>query len=100
MAAGFYGLAKLGMNGLTLTLSSELGPQGIRINAIAPGPTDTEALEKTAGSFADQLVAQLPLSRRGQPSDMLGMVLFLLSDASSWITGQVFNVDGGQIRRP
>jgi len=100
MGAGYYGLAKLGVNGLTQCLARELGPQGIRVNAIAPGPTDTQALKNTAGSFADQIVAQLPLSRLGQPTDMLETVLFLLSDASAWITGQVINVDGGQIMRP
>ena len=100
MGVGFYGLAKLGMNGLTQCLASELGPQKIRINAIAPGPTDTDALKKTAGAYADQLVATLPISRLGQPADMVEACLFLLSDASAWITGQVVNVDGGQIRRP
>ncbi|MGH0028854.1 MAG: SDR family oxidoreductase [Myxococcota bacterium] len=100
MGVGFYGLAKLGMNGLTQCLAGELGPQGIRVNAIAPGPTDTEALAKTAGDFAKQLAAGLPLARLGQPSDMVSACLFLLSDAASWITGQVVNVDGGQIRRP
>jgi len=100
MGVGFYGLAKLGMNGLTQCLAAELGPQGIRINAIAPGPTDTEALKKTAGPVADQIVASLPLSRKGKPADMVDTCLFLLSDAASWITGQVVNVDGGQIRRP
>ena len=100
MAAGYYGLAKLGVNGLTQCLARELGPQGVRVNAIAPGPTETDALAKTAGAFADQIVAQLPLSRKGQPEDMVSACLFLLSDAASWITGQVINVDGGQIMRP
>jgi len=100
MGVGFYGLAKLGINGLTQCLAAELGPQGVRINAIAPGPTDTEALEKTAGPIADQIVDTLPIKRKGQPADMVETCLFLLSDASSWITGQVVNVDGGQIRRP
>ncbi len=100
MGVGFYGLAKLGINGLTQCLASELGHQNIRINAIAPGPTDTEALKKTAGAAADQIVATLPLARKGQPADMVETCLFLLSDAASWITGQVINVDGGQIRRP
>lgn len=100
MGVGFYGLAKLGINGLTQCLASELGPQGIRVNAIAPGPTDTEALRKTAGSYADQIVAGLPLARLGQPTDMVETCLFLLSDAAAWITGQVVNVDGGQVRRP
>jgi 3-oxoacyl-[acyl-carrier protein] reductase len=100
MGAGYYGLAKLGINGLTQCLSRELGPMGIRVNAIAPGPTDTPALKSTAGNFAAQLVAQLPLRRLGQPEDMVRACLFLLSDAASWITGQIVNVDGGQISRP
>ena len=100
MGVSFYGLAKLGMNGLTGCLAGELGPQGIRINAIAPGPTDTDALKKTAGPVADQIVAGLPIQRIGRPEDMVETCLFLLSDAASWITGQVINVDGGQIRRP
>ncbi len=100
MGVSFYGLAKLGMNGLTGCLAGELGPQKIRINAIAPGPTDTEALKKTAGTMADQIVAALPIRRLGRPEDMVETCLFLLSDSAAWITGQVINVDGGQIRRP
>jgi NAD(P)-dependent dehydrogenase (short-subunit alcohol dehydrogenase family) len=100
MGVGFYGLAKLGVNGITQATARELGGMGIRVNAIAPGPTDTPALEKTAGAAAGMIVQQLPLSRLGQPADHLEMLLFLLSDAASWITGQVINVDGGQIMRP
>jgi 3-oxoacyl-[acyl-carrier protein] reductase len=100
MGVSFYGLSKLGINGLTQCLAGELGGSNIRINAIAPGPTDTEALKKTAGPIADEIVATLPLPRLGQPADMVQACLFLLSDAAAWITGQVVNVDGGQIRRP
>jgi 3-oxoacyl-[acyl-carrier protein] reductase len=100
MGVGYYGLTKLGINGLTQCLARELGPQKIRVNAIAPGPTETEALAKTAGAYADEIVKTLPLARLGQPKDMFETCLFLLSDASSWITGQVINVDGGQIMRP
>ena len=100
MGVGFYGLAKLGINGITQATARELGHMGIRVNAIAPGPTDTPALEKTAGAAADAIVAQLPLSRIGKPVDHVDMLLFLLSDGASWITGQVVNVDGGQIMRP
>jgi 3-oxoacyl-[acyl-carrier protein] reductase len=100
MGVGYYGLAKLGVNGLTQCLARELGPSKIRVNAIAPGPTDTEALRKTAGDYVKLILAQMPLARLGQTEDMVNACLFLLSDAASWITGQVVNVDGGQISRP
>jgi 3-oxoacyl-[acyl-carrier protein] reductase len=96
--SNFYGLAKVGVNGLTQQLSRELGGQNIRINA--PGPVDTEANRTTtAAKMVDDIVKGLPLSRMGTPQDVVGMCLFLLSDDASWITGQVFDVDGGQIFR-
>jgi NAD(P)-dependent dehydrogenase (short-subunit alcohol dehydrogenase family) len=100
MGVGFYGLAKLGVNGLTHALVRELGAYGIRINAIAPGPTDTEALGRTAGAAAQHIVSQLAIPRLGQPADLVETCLFLLSDGASWLTGQIVNVDGGQITRP
>jgi 3-oxoacyl-[acyl-carrier protein] reductase len=99
MNAGYYGVAKLTMNGITTSLARELGPRGIRINAIAPGPTETSALQKTAGEFAQQMIKTMPLARLGQPQDMADAVLFLLSDEASWITGHILNVDGGQLMR-
>jgi len=101
MSAGFYGLAKLAINGLTGCLARELGPSGIRVNAIAPGPTETGALKSVVpDAFIQPMVAQLALARIGTPADHVPTMLFLLSDAASWITGQVVNVDGGQIMRP
>ena len=98
--SNFYGLAKTGINGLTQQLSRELGGQNIRINAIAPGPIDTEANRTTTPQeIVADIVKGLPLSRMGTPEDLVGMCLFLLSDEASWITGQIFNVDGGQIIR-
>lgn len=97
--SGFYGLAKVGINGLTQQLAHELGGRNIRVNAIAPGPTDTAATEKQAGAYVDQLVADLALKRKGTVDDMAGACLFLLSDDASWITGQILNVDGGQTFR-
>jgi len=98
--SNFYGLAKVGVNGLTQQLSRELGGQNIRINAIAPGPIDTEANRTTTPKeMVDDIVKGLPLSRIGTPEDLVGMCLFLLSDEASWVTGQIFNVDGGQIFR-
>ncbi|MFZ4372688.1 MAG: SDR family oxidoreductase [Mycobacterium sp.] len=98
--ANYYGLAKVGINGLTQQLSRELGGQNIRINAIAPGPIDTEANRTTTPQeMVADIVRNIPLSRMGQPEDLVGMCLFLLSDQARWITGQIFNVDGGQIIR-
>jgi 3-oxoacyl-[acyl-carrier protein] reductase len=101
MGIGFYGIAKLALNGITQSLARELGPLGIRINAIAPGPTDTEATRSVVPEpYMKQILAQMPLSRMGKPEDLVGTCLFLLSNEAAWITGQVINVDGGQIMRP
>ena len=100
MYANYYGLAKAGVNGLTIQLAHELGGSNIRINAIAPGPTDTDAARTVVpGSIVDDIVRGLALKRQGTPEDMAGMLSFLLSDDASWITGQIFNVDGGQVVR-
>ena len=100
MYSNYYGLAKAGINGLTIQLAHELGGSNIRINAIAPGPTDTEAARTVVpGSIVDDIVKGLAIKRQGTPADLASMCLFLLSDESSWITGQIFNVDGGQVVR-
>ncbi|HXQ44382.1 MAG TPA: SDR family oxidoreductase [Acidimicrobiales bacterium] len=99
--AGYYGWAKAGVNSLTQQLAHELGGMKIRVNAIAPGPTDTEAARSVVpDSYMRQLVGSLALKRQGQPADLVGMCLFLLSDDAQWVTGHVFNVDGGQVMRP
>jgi NAD(P)-dependent dehydrogenase (short-subunit alcohol dehydrogenase family) len=98
--SGFYGLAKVGLNGLTQQLAHELGGDNIRVNAIAPGPTDTAATRAQVGEgYAKELVKNLALKRLGTPEDLAGMCLFLLSDEAAWITGQIVNVDGGQVFR-
>jgi len=97
--SGSYGLAKVAINGLTQQLAHELGGMNIRVNAIAPGPTDTEATRTQAGDHVNTLVQGLALKRVGQPQDMVGACLFLLSDEASWVTGQILNVDGGQVFR-
>ncbi len=98
--SGFYGLAKVGINGLTQQLAHELGGMNIRVNAIAPGPTDTQATRTQAGDAAHDIVRNsLALKRIGQVEDMVGACLFLLSDDASWITAQILDVDGGQVFR-
>ena len=99
--SGFYGLAKSGLNFLPAALAHELGHMKIRINAVAPGPTATEALDKQVPrDFQDPLVQSLALKRLGEPADHVGPVLFLLSDEAGWITGHTLAVDGGQVTRP
>jgi NAD(P)-dependent dehydrogenase (short-subunit alcohol dehydrogenase family) len=98
--SGFYGLAKSGINGLTQQLAHELGGMGIRVNAIAPGPTDTAATRAQVGDRADELVKGLAIKRMGRTEDMVGACLYLLSDQASWVTGQILAVDGGQVCRP
>ncbi len=100
MGAGYYGIAKLAMHGITQSLARELGPRNIRSNAIAPGPIDTEATRSVVPEpILKTILASMPLSRIGQPEDLVGLCLFLLSDEAKWITGQIFAVDGGQIMR-
>lgn len=98
--SGFYGLAKAGINSLTQQLAHELGGMNIRVNAIAPGPIDTQAARDVVPEvFLDQIVAGLALKRQGTPADLVGMCQFLLSDDAAWVTGHIFNVDGGQVMR-
>lgn len=98
--SGFYGLAKAAINSLTQQLAHELGGQKIRVNAIAPGPTATEATKIQAGDAAKDIVRNsLAIKRMGEVDDMVGAALFLLSDDASWVTGQILAVDGGQTFR-
>jgi 3-oxoacyl-[acyl-carrier protein] reductase len=100
MYSGFYGLAKVGINGLTQQLAHELGGSGIRVNAIAPGIIDTEATRTVVPEgITAEIVKVMALKRMGTPEDLVGMCLFLLSDDAAWVTGQIFNVDGGQVIR-
>ena len=95
MSTGFYGVAKLAMNGITQCLANEMGWRKIRINAIAPGPTNTQALERNAGDYAKEMIKSMPIKRLGEPEDLANAVLFLLSDESKYISGINLLVDGG-----
>ncbi|MQY03093.1 SDR family oxidoreductase [Actinomadura macrotermitis] len=99
--SGFYGLAKVGVNGLTQQLAHELGGMNIRVNAIAPGPIDTAANRAVVPDGMSQKIVRdrMALKRMGTPADLTGMCLFLLSDEAAWVTGQIVNVDGGEVFR-
>ncbi|MBN1104861.1 MAG: 3-oxoacyl-ACP reductase FabG [Deltaproteobacteria bacterium] len=91
-----YVASKGGVVGLTRALAIELGPHNININAIAPGFTDTEA-SRSIADVTKYDVSRTPLNRLQQPKDLLGALIFLASDDSDFITGQVLLVDGGRV---
>ncbi len=95
---GHYGCSKLALVALTHGFARELGPHGITVNAIAPGPIDTEATQVTLPApVVDQLRKSTAVGRLGQPSDLVAGLRFLVSDAAEWMTGQVLIVDGGSL---
>jgi 3-oxoacyl-[acyl-carrier protein] reductase len=99
-AGNYYKIAKTGVNAITIGLAKELGPMNIRINGIAPGPTDTLATQTSVPPERLQaLLANLPLGRIGTTQDIVNTCLFLLSDEASWVTGQTWCVDGGTVLR-
>jgi 3-oxoacyl-[acyl-carrier protein] reductase len=99
-AGNYYKIAKTGVNAITIGLAKELGPMNIRINGIAPGPTDTMATQTSVPPERLQaLLANLPLGRIGTTQDIVNTCLFLLSDEASWVTGQTWCVDGGMVLR-
>jgi NAD(P)-dependent dehydrogenase (short-subunit alcohol dehydrogenase family) len=97
---GPYAAAKAGMNNLSETFALELAPD-IRVNTVAPGPVATEAFSEVLGTDGqhDAIASTIPLGRLGVPDDIAGAVLYLVSDAASWVTGQLILVAGGRTHR-
>jgi 3-oxoacyl-[acyl-carrier protein] reductase len=90
-----YSAAKAGVIGLTKTAAKEFASRGITVNAVAPGFIETDM---TSDLNAEEILKFIPLNRYGKPSEVAGMVRFLAADsAAAYITGQVFNVDGGMV---
>lgn len=89
-----YAASKAGLIGFTKSLARELAGRGVRANVIAPGYVETD-MTADLGPAAEALMGQIPLARLGQPDDIAAAVLFLLSDAAAYVTGQVLCVDGG-----
>lgn len=89
-----YPASKFAVNGMTVSLARELGPKGIRVNAVAPGITETDMMKAVPKSVIDPMIAQIPLRRLGQPEDIANAFAFLASEEASYITGVVLSVDG------
>ncbi len=89
-----YPASKFAVNGLTVSLARELGPKGIRVNAVAPGITETDMMKAVPKSVIEPMIAQIPLRRLGQPEDIANAFVFLASEEASYITGVILSVDG------
>ena len=92
-----YGSSKTAIIGFTKSLSKELAPLNIRVNAIAPGFIDTDMTKGMDGKFYEKNLKSIGMRRLGQPEDVAKVALFLASDLSAYVTGQVIGVDGGMI---
>ena len=89
-----YPTSKFAVNGLTKSLSRELAPKNIRVNAVAPGITETDMVKNLPKEMIEPLIKTIPLGRIGKPEDIANAFLFLASDMASYITGEILQVDG------
>ena len=92
-----YAAAKAGVIGFTKAAAKELAPRGVTVNAVAPGFIDTDMTAVLKDNIREKIVEGIPLGALGKPEHVADAVLFLVSDAASYITGQTLNVDGGMV---
>jgi 3-oxoacyl-[acyl-carrier protein] reductase len=90
-----YAATKAGLNGFAKSLAHELGPRGIRVNAVAPGFLETDLSASLSEGNRERIVRRTPLGRLGQPEDVVGAVDFLTGPRAAFITGQILTIDGG-----
>ncbi|HVY94520.1 MAG TPA: SDR family NAD(P)-dependent oxidoreductase [Bryobacteraceae bacterium] len=92
-----YSTTKAAILGMTRSAAKDLAPKGIRVNAVTPGLIRTELLKDLPEQKLNEAIAGIKMGRAGEPEDVAGVILFLASDAASYVTGQVLGVDGGMI---
>jgi len=90
-----YAASKAGVIGFTKSVAREVASRGITVNAVAPGYIGTELTDRISPQAQEELQSRIPLGRIGQPEDVAGAVVFLVSPSADYITGQVLHVDGG-----
>jgi 3-oxoacyl-[acyl-carrier protein] reductase len=93
-----YGTSKAGVIALTKGVAREAGPHGINVNAICPGPIETQMLADCPEETRERILSGVPLRKFGEPQDIANMAIFLASDLASHVTGEITDVDGGIMR--
>ena len=92
-----YAAAKAGIIGLTKSIAKELGSRNITVNSVAPGFIETDMTDQLTNEIKSKMQSTIPLGRFGKPEEVANLVCFLASEHSSYITGQIFNIDGGMV---